>query len=159
LVLRKWKGSHEVGNVITYQIAWGKVFCEPGHPTGSGPDLTAETEITLPDFEWFPDHPAVLFLRRTNTNESQFGPGLRITGGDGIQGMYGLPRGSAPDRSCNRGHPNSSADDIARCNTFVDKDRELVTSCCRFDPVMKELSGTPFSDFLNQIQALADAKK
>jgi len=156
-VLRVWKGSHEVGDVITFAIPRGRVFCEAGLPTGPGPFLTAETTVRLPDFEWFPNGPVVLFLRRSQGDEAQTTPGLRLTGGGGFQGMYGIRKGSAPGEVCYKARYRGLVDDVAKCTAFVSASREPVSFCCRFDPLTKKFEGMPFHDLLKKVQAAADS--
>ncbi len=85
LVLRVWKGSHKVGDVVTFQLPFGIVFCEPWpvpHPHEGRP-LMAGTHAHLGDFAGYIHGPRVLFVRQSQGEETQITPGLRLTGGAG----------------------------------------------------------------------------
>jgi len=153
-VLRVWKGSHKTGDLLTLALPWGAVRCGMDPPE-HGPDDSGA--VTL-DKDWGrgTKHasmagPFVLFLRRSQGDERQVTPGLRLAGGDGAQGLFALAR--ELDRGC--GRLLSSAD--TRCLEKLETSRESVGLLYGPDPLRAKYEGMPVPDFLKEVQRIANA--
>jgi len=158
-VLRVWKGSHKVGDVVTFLLPFGAVICEPWpvpHPHEGRP-LMAGTHAHLGDFASFVHGPRVLFLRQSRGDEMQITPGLRLTGGGGFQGMYGLKDMRAHPDDCSKADVRGRADEIAACNELLDRSHDLVSSSSVLDLPTKKWAGKPMLSFLKAVQAAADS--
>jgi hypothetical protein len=176
-VLRTWKGSRKVGEVLTFAVPYGSVPCDDaGH-------LRVTTEGTpLP---WTPQRPVgkngfvfdlgpfVLFLRQSRDDEALSLPGLRLTGNDGLQGLFQLLHSdvneclfASLDASvpCNalvgakfrdiRDCPQTKFDSIAACYAILQN--ELVSVMWAQDPFSKKYHGMPVPAFLQEVQSLAE---
>jgi len=90
-VLRSWKGSHKVGDLLTFGVPWGGVSCKL--PGKRSPGIGFFTLTGGSDWQGI-DHggPYILFLRYSRGNEGQTISGLRLTGGDGLQGLFEVDR-------------------------------------------------------------------
>ena len=156
-VLRTWKGTHKPGDLLTFAIPEGAVNCglEPGHDI---PAIGVVTSTGAPDWEGIRSRgPYVLFLRQSQGSESQLIPGLRLAGGDGLQGLFALhsryePR-SAFEEDCRGIFPGS----VARCDAKVDASDETVKLVYRRDPLKKKYEGMPVPSFLKEVKSVADS--
>ncbi len=83
-VLRAWKGSHHVGDVLTFGHPGGPVNC------GRNPDLPGVTEFRPHEMGPMKDGHGlvVLFLQKDG---SGLVDGFRLTGGEGTQGIFSIP--------------------------------------------------------------------
>ncbi len=154
IVLRSWKGSYKVGDLLTYAEPHGAVICEPRPYKSSS--LTAWT-ITgwtkTGGFNWDgpgSSGPSVLFVRQSQGNENQFMPGLRLTGGDGLQGLF-IVQSPWTDK-CSGTRP----DDILKCSAAQDLSQAPIKLRYRLDPLKKEFEGMATSSFLKEVQSAAD---
>jgi hypothetical protein len=158
-VLRVWKGSHKAGDVVTFALPFGLVFCEPWpvpHPHEGRPFM-AGTHAHLGDFAGYIHGPHVLFLRQSQGDEMQLTPGLRLTGGGGFQGMYGLKEMHVHADACSKADVSGVAEDIAACNELLDRSYDLVSSSSVRDLLTKKWTGKPMLSFLKAVQAAADS--
>lgn len=149
-VLRRWKGTYKVGDLLKYVTPWGIANCP------------AADVLTLPQmFAWERSASVeVLFLRRSKETETQTAPNLRLTGGYGEQGailvLFQEPMSSIPG-GCNQISifKSTMAEEIQRCNEFLDKSADPVGFQSAHDPVAAQYDKMPVSDFLREIQSLA----
>jgi hypothetical protein len=175
-VLRSWKGSHKIGDVITFGYPQANVTCGTGHNEFSG---TRVDGYHYPGPAYSPDGPYVLFLRRPAEN-SQI-EAFRLAAGNDLQGYFDLVPGQIIDdrrspyvscflasydriacRSNSHGwspewcrDPKVDAHNIARCNAAVSVSREpIFANGIDQDPLRKRYSGKPIFSFL---QAVDDA--
>lgn len=147
-ILRSWKGTHKPGDLLTFSMPRAALSCgsEPGNDRPSMAFVT-----TAGGLEWdnFGASPVALFLRQSRGAERRFTPGLRPTGGDGVQGLFGL--NSKLDRDC-FGPPNSRS----VCNTRLDVSQERVRVPYRRDPLKQKYEGMPVPMFLKEVQSTTD---
>jgi hypothetical protein len=146
-VLRSWKGSHKPGDTITYAIPDARLYC-----TAS---LRARVIFwTSPGIDWDGNlwGPNILFLRKSRADETQFLPGLRLTGGNGLQGAYVIPF-DLHDASC-VGFPPQAAE---ACRTRLDASQTPIFGPYLPDPLLKTFGGMPASRFLKEVQSEAES--
>jgi len=152
-VLRTWKGSHKVGDLLTFAMPWGAVYCGIGPVPIRGAGNASAFTMTG-GFDWETIRyagPYVLFLRHSRGDETQLLPGLRLTGGDGMQGLFVVKYGYS--RECTGVWPDS----VAKCSSILEASPETVAVRYRRDPLKKMYEGMPVPSFLNEVQALADS--
>jgi hypothetical protein len=150
-VLRSWKGTHKVGDLVTFAMPWGAVNCAV--PVKNGQANTAAVTMTG-GLDWETVRyagPYVLFLRKSQGDETQLTPALRLTAGDGMQGLFVVH--SAYDQVCTAVMPGSAT----KCNASLDASREAVSVRYRLDPLKEKYEGMPVPQFLQEVQATADA--
>ena len=153
-VLRTWKGSHKVGDLLTFAMPFGAVQCELG-PLQSGSSFSTAFTMTG-GFDWETirySGPYVLFLRHSQGNETKVVPGLRLTGGDGMQGLFVLHSLDKYNEACN----GNIYVPMERCKAEVDVSQEPVAIRYRKDPLKKKYEGMPASTFLKEVQSLANS--
>lgn len=184
-ILRSWKGSHKVGDVITLEMPQGFLHCGPdrmeffGTQVGPMPRVGYHT----PSHAYSPDGPHLLFLRRSGENSET--KALRLTGGGGLQGSFDLvpdqiisetrsPYGSCFLASYDRGwchayphgwspqwcrEPQIDAQNIAQCNAAVRAGKEAIfANGVDQDPVRRQYNGKSVASFLRAVDAAtADA--
>jgi hypothetical protein len=153
-VLSTWKGSHKVGDLLTFAMPFGAVHCELG-PIQAGPsDSTAFTMTGGFDWETIRySGPYVLFLRQSQGDETELLPGLRLTGGEGMQGLFVLHSSDKYNEDC-----NGDANRVERCKSTVYASQEPVSIRYRRDPLKKKYEGMPASAFLKEVQRVADSQ-
>jgi hypothetical protein len=95
--------------------------------------------------------PYLLFLRQSRGDETQIMPGLRPTGGGGLQGFFVLQSGY--DFNCTGVVPANTA----KCTAALDVSQEPVKIRYRRDPLKTTYEGIPASSFLKEVQSLADS--
>jgi hypothetical protein len=159
-VLGTFKGSHKAGDQVTYILPRGAVYCGPKPLHGNASNSAAVTATGGSDWGKIPLHgPYVLFLREARGEETQLTPGLRLAGGDGLQGMFAL-----------RGHYNNHTDkasytdclDVlpggaAKCVSELEASQEIVRIPYNLDPLKAKYDTVPVSSFLKEVQSMADA--
>ena len=185
-VLRVWKGSYEVGDLLTLGVWQGIITC--------GPDMKDFTETQVGpvpasmfhtrNTSYAPDGPFVLFLQRDKAGEIET---LRLTGGGGVQGMFDLRPSDIWDthspssvcytasydrlacqgfyeRSFGKATPESCRDpavdlrNIEACNAYMTNLKEPVVAFgLNQDPVREKYNGVPVASFLKEMQAAAAA--
>ncbi|MGB9235382.1 MAG: hypothetical protein WCC04_13285 [Terriglobales bacterium] len=154
-VLRTWKGAHRVDDLLTFAVPSGSVTCEPD-PGHNGQFLGASTMTGGVDWKGIGSlGPYVLFLRQSQGDEGRLIPGLRLTGGDGAQGLFALQSdpGGAADRDCSGIAPANTA----KCNADLDSNQTPVSVTYRRDPLLKKYDGMPIANFLREVQFVADS--
>jgi hypothetical protein len=150
-VLRSWKGSHKVGDLLTFGVPWGGVSCRlPGERSSSIGFFTLSGGS---DWQGIASGgPWILFLRYSRGNGAKTIYGLRLTGGDGLQGLFQVDR-PKPGDDC-------YADDAGggqQCSTALDSSLEPISVRYRLDPLKKQYDKIPVSVFLKEVQSVADA--
>jgi len=151
-VLISWKGSHRLGDLLTFAMPFGGVSCEANR-TGEVVGVSTRTG-GWNDFEGISsDGPYILFLRHSRGDETQIMPELRLTGGSGLQGLFVL---TSPLR--------------VDCTTILWKYRnscydQLLASLApvkiryRRDPLKKKYEGMSASAFRKEVESLADSQR
>jgi hypothetical protein len=149
-VLRSWKGSHKIGDMITYAIPSAHLNCSPSM-VGEPVFLTFAEGGGWKGDPW---GPKILFLRQSRGEEAQFIPGLRLTGGDGLQGAYMIPF-PLHDSSCfavDLGHEHKHAE---ACRARVEASQIPISAQYRPDPLYKTYDGMSVSSFLQEVDSVA----
>jgi len=153
-VLRTWKGSHQPGELLTFAVPAGSVTCEPD-PGRKGLFLGASTMPEGADWRGVSSYgPYVLFLRHSQGSETQLIQGLRLAGGDGVQGMFALKDdpSKVPDQTCAGVLPENTG----KCNAELESSLTPVVIAYGRDPLVKRYEGMPISKLLKELQAVAD---
>jgi hypothetical protein len=185
-VLRSWKGSHKVGDVITLGSWQGTVTCGPSHGEFSGTTVGPSPRFLyhMPSPTYSPDGPYVLFLRRRGEG-SQI-EAFRLAGGNDVQGLFDLVPGQLiSDRhsaygSCFRASydqlachsyphgwspewcrdPQIDAENIAQCNAAVSASKEpIFAKGFDEDPLRGKYQGKPIASFLRAVDTAADEQR
>jgi hypothetical protein len=142
-VLPTWKGSHKVGDLLTFALPGGTVRCGTVPPE-YGPDDSAAVP---PNFDWgdAAGGPYVLLLQESRGDETQLTPGLRRAGGDGTQGLFALPAAyDYRDKYDRQRHTDCSAvfsGGGANCSAALDQSQETVKIRYRLDPLKTKYEG------------------
>jgi len=167
-VLRTWKGSHQVGDTVTFGLPDADVLCASRGANAAG--ISPEGNVVSPwwngrqpgfgtftaggDWGGFHSGPLLLFLRHSQGSEAQHIEGLRLTGGDGVEGMFDfspLRVTSAEFHAC-RG---DSVRDVATCNEVLSADDLPVSLPYHRGPLFEKYNGTPTFAFLQEVQSVA----
>jgi hypothetical protein len=148
-VLRSWKGSHKVGDLLTFALPNATVRCTTSLANGEPTFTTLSGVSGLKGPVW---GAFVLFLRHSQGDEAQLTPGLRLTGGDGLQGMFQVSL-DLHSHICNVAHPRKTGE----CSAFLEASDIPVVDLYVRDPLSKEYDGMPISSFLQEVQATADS--
>jgi hypothetical protein len=165
VVLRTWKGQHKVGDLITFALpSDGRVNCNIGGTvtagTSVGRDDPTQSKTPLTPIS---DGPFVLFLKRSGGDEATMMPELRPTGGGGAQGVFSFNREDSPNCACVQfmGKVGGCTKGvkfnyIPSCNSDLDADTAPVLVKEVQGPLGKKYDGMPISDFLREVQSVAD---
>lgn len=157
-VLRTWKGSRKVGDLLTFAVPWAHVYCGL-EPRPSNPIIGANTYTgSFADWEGLGHWgPWVLFLRQSRGVEKQLVPGFRLAGADGIQGLFLVRTEDDPTlyncRDCNGILPGS----VPKCNAVLDASQAPVSVRYRLDPLKRKYDEMPLPNFLKEVQSVADS--
>lgn len=185
-VLRVWKGSYKVGDLLTLGVWQGIITCDSDTKdftaTQVGPVPVSMFHTRNPSYA--PDGPFVLFLQRDKTGEIET---LRLAGGGGVQGMFDLRPPDISDthsassacytasydhlacqafykRAHGRATPEWCRDpavdlrNIAACNGILNNLNEPVVAFgLNQDPVREKYNGVTVALFLKEMQAAADS--
>jgi hypothetical protein len=160
-VMRVWKGSHKPGDMVTFAIPFASVDCSPA-AAGGGARFASETGpgywVSLRGIS----ESYILFLRHSQGNETQLTPGLRLTGGSGMQGMYPVqfPFGSQlmqESRCQNNISGNKYPENAKLCMGFLESSDLPIATDFRLDPLLKKYDRMPISEFLKEVQDAADS--
>lgn len=160
-VIRGWKGSHHVGDVLTFGMPFGTLPCEPASPHEftrrfevSPDDIGIPPSLGLPETDSFA---YLLFLRKSKGDETNLVQGLRPAAGEGLQGIFLIPvHVPVP--------PNVYAEDyclglqgvkVQHCNAVLQTSQSPVVVPYAHDPLVKKYSGMPASGFLHEVQSAA----
>jgi hypothetical protein len=156
MVLRAFKGSHKVGDLVTFTLPRGGVYCglksiQGGVGNSGAVTLTGSSEWGKRAFIG----PYILFLRQSRGEETELTPALRLAAGDGLQGMFALRRHY--DRSgytdCLSGLPAATA----KCTAALEASQETVRIPYELDPLKTKYETMTVSSFLNEVQSVADS--
>ena len=166
-VLRTWKGSHKVGDLVTFALPQGSISCgEYSVGTDTGRDEHNQSKTSI---DYFRDGPYLLFLSRSLGTDANLMPGLRLTGGEGMQGIFSLHLFWLDEKhfsscACTEfdgavvGCPKGVAftDLIHRCISELDVDNEPVVVDEIPGTLGKKYNGMPVSSFLRELQFVVD---
>jgi len=161
-VLRTWKGSHKVGDLLTIALPWGAVHCGMDPPE-HGPDDSAAITMNSHWGAGVPvNGPYVLFLRQSRGDETQVTPGLRLAAGDGTQGLFAL-RGQydyhdKSDRDRYTECLGVFSDGPAKCIATLESSQETVKFLNRIDRLKNKYEGMPVPNFLKEVQSVARSR-
>jgi hypothetical protein len=152
-VIRTWKGSHQAGDMLTFGVPGGDLWCDPpgsnrswfaGLPAGNdwGFPFTGPTLY-------------VLFLRHPAGDESKAVQGLRLAAGEGFQGMFLIkvptPKDIDEEEYCAR----VPLGQVQHCASYLKTSKSPVMDPYARDPLAKTYVGMPASGFLKEVQRLA----
>jgi hypothetical protein len=160
-VLRTFKGSHKVGDQVTYSLPRGGVYCGPKPLQGSASNSSATTATGGSDWGKIPLHgPYVLFLREARGEETQLTPGLRLAGGDGLQGMFALRDhyNNRTDKAAYTDCLDALPGGAAKCIAELEASQEMVRIPYNLDPMKAKYDTIPVSSFLKEVQSIADSQ-
>jgi hypothetical protein len=151
-VLRTWKGSHKVGDTLTFAITDAFLPCGVLTLKGTPTFFTGSDGWT-----GLPYGVSILFLRQPKGAEAQLNSGLRLTGGGGLQGVFSvaLPVLSEEGKNC-RGLDIQHGG-LEKCNSFLEASQNPVSVPYRRDPLLKKYDGMPIASFLQEVQSVADS--
>ena len=185
-VLRSWKGSHKVGDLITIGSLSGVIHCgaETKEFSGTTPLFEGNAKYHAVNPNYGPDGPFVLFLTHDKTVEIE---GLRLAGGEGLQGGFNLRPSDitdvkSPSSSCYsasfdqtfchayphypKGAPAFCNDaridqaNIVQCISILNSSKELMTERgFEEDPLRKIYGGNPVANFLKDLQRVAGSAR
>jgi len=182
-ILRSWKGSHKVGDVLTFEMPEGFLFCGSGHLERFGTQVGPwpQAGYHTPSHAYSPDGPYLIFLRQSNEQ-----PGittLRLAGGNGVQGSFDLVPDQiisdthSPYESCFRAsydwgwchsyphgwspqwckQPRVDMQNIAHCNAAIGAGKEAIfANGVDQDPLRNEYDGNSVSSFLRSVDSAAE---
>ncbi|MGA2891028.1 MAG: hypothetical protein ABSE51_23655 [Terracidiphilus sp.] len=192
-VLRVWKGSYKTGDTVTVALPtpWRTVYPAPAPRAGqkaksiasdthiyafdrSGRHCSGQAEneplyITYQgnrDWKGTGRGPYVAFLRKSHEEDRvQIGPGYRLTGGDGLQGLYALDQPPAEENpQCHeltvtwvKHTASASADNMNKCLAATEASENPISTGYLYDPLLAKYGAMPASEFLKQVQATADS--
>lgn len=185
-VLRVWKGSYKVGDLLTLGVWQGVITCGPDTKdfTGTqvGPVPVSMFHTRNPSYA--PDGPFVLFLQRDKNEQIE---SLRLAGGGGVQGMFDLRPPDIWDTHSASSVCHTASYDHLACQAFYERSHGKVTpEGCRDpavdlrniaacneimnnliepvvafgmnqDPVREKYNGVPVASFLKEVQEAADS--
>jgi hypothetical protein len=183
-VLRSWKGSHQLGDVLTFAIPNASIRCGMEKNEISG-TVTAPGPPTQWSLSWNYglQGPYLLFLRRDNTGLAD---GLLPAGGEGMQGVFivdptrdltdihselfdcfraSLDRAMCTENNYAKRYPgfpgctdaHIDAADISSCNALLSKSQKPIAIGLIRDPLREKYDGMPVSRFLRDVQSAADS--
>jgi len=188
-VLRVWKGSYKVGDLLTRGMWGGVITCGPDKKDFTGTQVglvPVSMFLGRGNFSYAPDGPFVLFLQRDKAGEIET---LRLTGGGGVQGMFNLRPSEIWDihspysvcytasydrlacrdyyeRSGGKATLESCRDpavdlrNIAVCNVVMNNLSEPVEAFgVNQDPIRQKYNGMPVASFLKEMQTAADSSR
>lgn len=150
-VIRSWKGSYNVGDILTFGVPVGSVHCGE---TETHKSVYFSTMIGTSELKGYgSDGPSVLFLRKAKGGEAQLVQGLIPAGGEGLQGMFPIRLPVKFDKSdrCNGVLDGA----LEWCDAFLDKSENPVIVPYVHDPLAKQYDGMPMSEFLHQVRVEA----
>jgi len=163
-VLRAWKGSHKPGDTVTFATpSFGRINCLPMPQGGHWPHFSTFVGAGYWTSDGFGrDEAYILFLRHAQGSEKLLTPGLRMTGGSGLQGMYSVqfpfPSPLIEESHCQNDISGKKyPDDPKLCTEFLDTSDVPIFVPLKIDPLFKRYNGMRVSEFLEEIQNTADS--
>jgi hypothetical protein len=151
-----WKGSHKVGDLLTFALPGGAARCGMVSPE-YGPDHSAAAPPNL-DWRDSAGGPYVLLRHESRGDETQVTPGLRRAGGDTTQGLFALPATyDYRDKYGRDRHTDCSAvfsGGGANCIAALDQSQETVKIRYHLDPLKTKYEGMPVPDFRKEVQSV-----
>lgn len=150
-VLHSWKGAHKVGDILTFGIPHGGIRC-PQSVRGRTTYFWTGTN----GWFWDTHHtPLIVFLRHSRGRETQLIAGYRLTGGDGLQGMFpvqvGLHSDGGLDCDVFRGG------NAEKCIALLEENNGTISATYYTDELSKKYDGMRLSSFLKEVQSAADS--
>ncbi len=162
-VLRTWKGSRKAGDTVTFaMLGFTWVRCSLAPVEGGGPGFSTWIGAGYLTAGSGMSEAYILFLRHAQGSETLLTPGLRMTGGSGVQGMYPV-QFSFPSPLIKESHCQNDLshdkypDDPKLCTQFLDSSDQPVLVPLTIDPLFKKYNGMPVSEFLDAVQDAADS--
>jgi len=160
-VIRVWKGSHKAGDTVTFAIPFASVGCSPP-PARPFDEPSFLTYTGAGYWGGAISESNILFLRHSQGTETQLMPGLRMTGGSGLQGIYPVqfPFGSPlilESRCRNNISGRKYPEDAKQCMQFLETSDLPIGVPLRIDPLLKKYDKMPVSEFLKEVQEAADS--
>jgi len=160
-VLRTWKGLFKPGDTVTFAFPWSSVQCSLAPVESGGPTVYTTTGAGYWQWSGAPEA-YVLFLRRAQGVETLLTPGLRMTGGSGMQGMYPVQfPASSPlikESHCqNDLSRDKYPEDPKLCLEFLENSDLPISIPLSIDPLFKNYNEMRVSEFLREIQDTADS--
>src|ERR1700761_5714969 len=89
-IIRSWKGTHEVGDTLTFGVPAGAVHCGWTDSRQSSVYVSTMKGTNEWQDNLLYDRPTILFLRRPNGNETQLVQTLLPATGGGLQGIFSI---------------------------------------------------------------------
>lgn len=155
-ILRTWRGAHKAGDILTFAVPRASVYCGTETDTDRS-SLVATTFTGGIDWKGIGHTgPWVLFLRHSRGVEAQLTEGLRLTGGDGLQGVFPILTEKDPEvysADCTGILPGG----MAKCDAVLEASHVPVSVPYRLDPLKEKYDGMPVASFLKEVQAVADS--
>jgi hypothetical protein len=150
-VMRSWKGSHQVGETLTFGVPYGGLYCgstEANH--------LIEFDTVPPIGTWaniYDGVPHFLFLRKPQGDETELVQTLIPAGGEGLQGVFSiwLSPTSEAARNCNGELPGA----LEWCDSYMETSLDQVRLPYNPDPLKKKYDGVTVSKFLRIVNDLA----
>jgi hypothetical protein len=152
-VVRSLKGTHKPGDLVTLAGPQGGIACGP-EETSLGVD-----KLLWPPDQWGTDRtPALplLFLRRSRAGEDDLPQGSLRLAGNGVQGYFALPTSPGFGPNAVALCEGTDASRRKRCNAALDEDTMRIRFGYKSDPLKKMYERATVSQFLQEVQALAD---
>jgi hypothetical protein len=149
-VIRSWKGTHAVGDNLTFSVPAGAVHCGM---TESNQSVYVSTMNGTIAWNVAYDGPYLLFLRHPQGKETQLVETLFPAAGGGLQGIFPIsfPVSGEEISKCTGLLP----DTLQWCDSFLETSRYPVVVPYVPDPLGKKYDGMPVADFLNVVRNLA----
>ncbi len=151
-VIRSWKGQYHSGDALTFGMPIGMVPCEPT----SRPNWSSFW-VEPDDFGVTTSGPYVyvLFLRESKDIETKSVQGLRLTAGEGVQGMFLIQVPEPPPSDAERYCSDALHGSVRHCDSYLGTSRSPVMDPYKGDPLASKYGGMPVSDFLREVQSVA----
>ncbi|MGD0734946.1 MAG: hypothetical protein ABR976_07350 [Terracidiphilus sp.] len=150
-VMRSWKGSHHVGDVLTFALPAGAVYCGM---TESHQTSYFLTKAGTP--EWKNTlylGPFVLFLRPPQGKDTQLVQTLFPAGGQGLQGMFQIqiPPTDEAWNPCT----GVMVGTMKWCDSMLDTSDYPIQVPYVHDPLAKKYDGMRIAEFLQEVRNVA----
>jgi hypothetical protein len=150
-VMRSWKGSHHVGDVLTFALPAGAIYCGM---TESHQNSSFSTMAGTPEWKnTLYVGPYVLFLRHPQGNETQLVQSLFPAGGQGLQGMFQIqiPVKGEAQQPCTGVLKGT----LAWCDSHLQTSDYPIEVPYVHDPLAKKYDGMRIAEFLQEVRNVA----